>query len=90
MVKRQKEKQYQSAKEQRASGKNRAGTLINPSTGQVQKILPFNCCALSLVPYKDPVCTILESSGEDNTYKYGIIFDNACKIFASRSLLCST
>ena len=79
MVKRQKEKQYQSAKEQNRAGKNRAGTLINPSTGQVQKILPFNCCALSLVPYTNPVCTILESSTGEGNYKYGVMFDNACK-----------
>jgi peptidyl-prolyl cis-trans isomerase-like protein 2 len=62
MVKRQKEKQYQSAQEQRAYSKLRSGVTIGST---VQRKLPFHCCALTLVPFVNPVCT-----------SNGIVFDN--------------
>lgn len=65
MVKRQKEKQYQSARENQQNAKIRAGT--GTTGGVVQRRLPFHCCALTLTPFSNPVCTlssgiILESS----------------------------
>lgn len=65
MVKRQKEKQYQSARENRENAQLRAGSGM--TGGIVQRRLPFHCCALTLVPFTNPVCTlssgiILESS----------------------------
>lgn len=68
MVKRQKEKQYQSAREQRALGQSRAGTGPDSKGGTVQRILPFHCCALTLTPFEIPVCT---------TSSKGVVFDNA-------------
>lgn len=62
MVKRQKEKQYQSAREQRAYSQSRSGVTIGST---VQRRLPFHCCALTLVPFVNPVCT-----------SNGIVFDN--------------
>jgi peptidyl-prolyl cis-trans isomerase-like protein 2 len=62
MVKRQKEKQYQSAREQRANSQSRSGVTIGST---VQRRLPFHCCALTLVPFVNPVCT-----------SNGIVFDN--------------
>ena len=56
MVKRQKEKQYQSAQEHRANSQIRSGTAGLGGGGSVRK-LPFNCCALSLMPFTTPVCT---------------------------------
>ena len=64
MVKRQKEKQYQSAREHRANQSLRSGSNTNGST--VTRPLPFDCCALTLTPYTTPVCN-----------SEGIIFDNA-------------
>lgn len=56
MVKRQKEKLYQSASENRANAQLRSGTQpISGGGGSVRR-LPFNCCALSLMPYTTPVC----------------------------------
>jgi peptidyl-prolyl cis-trans isomerase-like 2 len=66
MVKRQKEKQYQSAREHRANSQLRSGSSITGSAGQVQKRLPFSHCALTLVPYETPVCN-----------RAGIVFENA-------------
>ena len=65
MVKRQKEKQYQSATENRQNAQIRAGSGM--TGGVVQRRLPFHCCALTLTPFTNPVCTlssgvILESS----------------------------
>ena len=61
MVKRQKEKQYNSAREQRAYGQSRSATTTDPSSsstlGTVQRRLPWNCCALTLTPFTTPVCT---------------------------------
>ena len=60
MVKRQKEKQYQSATEHRANSQIRSGN--QPPSGSEGgggglRRLPFNCCALSLMPFTTPVCT---------------------------------
>ena len=64
MVKRQKEKQYQSAHENRQNSQTRSTT--HQAGGVVQRRLPFSCCALTQVPFEHPVCTkngiILESS----------------------------
>ena len=77
MVKRQKEKQYQSARENRTNqqlrsnnnGHGSADTASIPSS-----ILPFSHCALSLIPFETPVCNSL-----------GIIFDrNALMQFVLR------
>ena len=68
MVKRQKEKQYLSAREQRTQGQSRANTGgLTSSVGTVQKTLPIDCCALTLVPFTTPVCTTASH----------VIFDNA-------------
>ena len=64
MVKRQKEKQYQSAREHRANQALRTGGARGESAGA--RPLPFDCCALTLMPYQSPVCTV-----------DGIIFDNS-------------
>lgn len=64
MVKRQKEKQYQSAREHRANQALRSGGSRGESAGA--RPLPFDCCALTLMPYQSPVCTV-----------DGIIFDNS-------------
>lgn len=68
MVKRQKEKQYQSSREQRELGQSRAGTGPDHRSGAVQRRLPFHCCALTLAPFETPVCT---------TSSDGVVFDNA-------------
>ena len=64
MVKRQKEKQYQSAHENRQNSQTRS--TPHQAGGVVQRRLPFSCCALTQVPFEHPVCTkngiILESS----------------------------
>ena len=65
MPKRQKEKQYQSAREHRANQSLRSGTTAG-GVGAGSRPLPFECCALTLTPFTTPVCT-----------KDGIIFDNA-------------
>ena len=56
MVKRQKEKQYQSASEFKSNSQLRAGTTSS-STNAQQRVLPLDCCALTLVKIQDPVCT---------------------------------
>ena len=67
MVKRQKEKQYNSSREQKAYSKLRSGDpSAAGSGGGRRRPLPFACCALTLTPFQDPVCT-----------KEGILFDNA-------------
>mmetsp|Transcript_12693 Transcript_12693/g.30970 ORF Transcript_12693/g.30970 Transcript_12693/m.30970 type:complete len:602 (-) Transcript_12693:9-1814(-) len=65
MVKRQKEKQYQSAREHRANQSLRSGSSASGSSAG-SRPLPFDCCALTLTPYTTPVCT-----------PDGIIFDNS-------------
>jgi peptidyl-prolyl cis-trans isomerase-like 2 len=77
MVKHQKEKQYQSAREQRDYGKTRAGTSLHHSLGTVQKTLPFACCALTLTPFETPVCTIVDDGSDTKHIKYAVLFDNA-------------
>jgi peptidyl-prolyl cis-trans isomerase-like 2 len=71
MVKRQKEKQYQSARENRANqllrSSSSSGNNIT-STGS-RGLLPFSHCALTLVPFETPVCNAA-----------GIIFDNAALV----------
>ncbi|KAL3800597.1 hypothetical protein ACHAW5_001065 [Stephanodiscus triporus] len=64
MPKRQKEKQYQSAREHRANQSIRSGS--SSSLHSSSRPLPFDCCALTLTPYAAPVCTA-----------DGVIFDNA-------------
>jgi peptidyl-prolyl cis-trans isomerase-like protein 2 len=64
MVKRQKEKQYQSASEHKANSHLRAGGKSGSGNGPERR-LPFHCCALTLTPYHNPVCT-----------SNGIIFEN--------------
>ena len=64
MPKRQKEKQYQSAREHRSNQSIRSGTSASSSAGA--RPLPFDCCALTLTPFTTPVCS-----------SDGIIFDNA-------------
>jgi peptidyl-prolyl cis-trans isomerase-like protein 2 len=66
MVKRQKEKQYQSASEQRANSQIRSGSAAAAGTHGVQRRLPFSCCALTLTPFENPVCN-----------KEGIVFENS-------------
>ena len=70
MVKRQKEKQYQSATEQKANAQLRVGRNTSSSYDQQrQRTLPFGCCALTFLPIQeDPVCI------RHNT-KNGILFD---------------
>ncbi|KAL9188280.1 hypothetical protein ACHAXT_006658 [Thalassiosira profunda] len=63
MPKRQKEKQYQSAREHRANQSLRSGS--GSAHSAAARPLPFDCCALTLTPYSTPVCT-----------SDGIIFDN--------------
>jgi peptidyl-prolyl cis-trans isomerase-like protein 2 len=90
MVKRQKEKQYLSATEQKAQGRSRSNTGgggANNAVGIVQKSLPFKCCALTLTSFENPVCTIVEqedgqgqeqgNNSNNNNNKYGVVFDNA-------------
>ena len=59
MVKRQKDKQYLSTREHRALQGSRSGSssIVSGTTSTTTRRLPFNCCALTLVPYSDPVCT---------------------------------
>ena len=78
MVKRQKEKQYQSARENRSNQQLRSGKNSNSNSNTnhetSEAILPFSHCALTLVPYETPVCNSL-----------GIIFDqNALMKFIFR------
>jgi len=66
MVKRQKEKQYQSAKENRINSLLRSG---NGGRSSSTRPLPFNCCALTLTPFQNPVMRVVDN--------HGIIFDNS-------------
>jgi peptidyl-prolyl cis-trans isomerase-like 2 len=63
MVKRQKEKLYQSASERSQELQSNKGGTIKP--------LPFECCALTLTPYETPVMRVMVSK------KIGIIFENS-------------
>ena len=69
MVKHQKERLYQTTREERLSQQQRSGGKPgNISTNSVRN-LPFNCCALTLNPYSNPVCSL-----------NGIIFENSAII----------
>jgi peptidyl-prolyl cis-trans isomerase-like 2 len=63
MVKRQKEKQYESACEHKVNSQLRSGgsRLFNNPVRR----LPFHCCALTLAPYENPVC-----------FSNGVVFEN--------------
>lgn len=63
MVKKQKEKLYQSASERSQEFRVNKGGTIKP--------LPFECCALTLTPYETPVMRVMVSSHT------GIIFENS-------------
>lgn len=63
MVKRQKEKLYQSASERSQEFRRNKGGSIKP--------LPFECCALTLTPYENPVMRVIISK------HIGIIFENS-------------
>lgn len=66
MVKRQKEKQYETARENRANQQIRSGVV---SGSVVQRRLPFSHCALTLVPFETPVCN-----------RSGILFENTAVV----------
>lgn len=66
MVKRQKEKQYQSSVEHRLYSQLRSGSSQNSST---TRPLPFDCCALTLTPFTNPVMRVWNCRG--------IIFENS-------------
>jgi len=74
MVKRQKEKQYLSATEQKAYGRSRSNISSssdhNSTLGAVQKALPFKCCALTLTSFENPVCTII-ATGQQQQHEGG-------------------
>jgi peptidyl-prolyl cis-trans isomerase-like protein 2 len=67
MVKRQKEKQYQSATENKRNSQLRKG--ISFLGGVVQRKLPFHCCALTLTPFTNPVCN-----------STGVVFENSALV----------
>lgn len=90
MVKRQKEKQYQSSAEHRLNSQIRSGRGNGSGSSRP---LPFTCCALTLTPYTNPVCCIIpnkDSNDDSGTMvtglnggiggrkinNHGIIFEN--------------
>jgi peptidyl-prolyl cis-trans isomerase-like protein 2 len=87
MVKRQKEKQYQSSIEHKLHSQFRGGRSSNTNQSRP---LPFDCCALTLTPFTSPVCCIIPSSSSSsssdqaninlshsNSYNHGIMFENS-------------
>jgi len=68
MVKRQKERLYQTSREERLSQQQRSGDKSGHVSTTVRN-LPFSCCALTLNPYNNPVCCF-----------NGIIFENSAII----------
>jgi len=86
MVKKQKEKQYQSAREHRDDSRVRAGAA-SAAAGRVQKTLPFTHCALTLTPYRHPVCAKIAVAGSSEatgtgaagggSRNIGTLFENA-------------
>ncbi len=85
MVKRQKEKQYQSSVEHRLNSQMRSG---RSSGSNNPRPLPFDCCALTLTPFTNPVCCIIQSDDKSKgsnevdllnkkKINYGIIFENS-------------
>lgn len=89
MVKRQKEKQYQSSVEHKLNSQFRSGRSGNSNQSRP---LPFDCCALTLTPFTNPVCCIITSNDDESNNKnnnvefnlnkqsgpinHGIIFEN--------------
>jgi len=73
MVKRQREKQYNSAREQLEYAQIRSGTATASGYSTVQRRLPWGHCALTLLPFENPVCV----RGQGGTNSPGIVFDNA-------------
>lgn len=86
MVKRQKEKQYQSSAEHRLNSQIRSGR----SSGANPRPLPFDCCALTLTPFTNPVCCIIQSDAKSKgsssnevdllnkkKINHGIVFENS-------------
>ena len=65
MVKRQKEKQYQSSSEHRLNSKLRSGARTSTAS---TRSLPFDCCALTMTPFQNPVMRVCDTNG--------IIFEN--------------
>ncbi len=86
MVKRQKEKQYQSSIEHKLHSQFRGGRSSNTNQSRP---LPFDCCALTLTPFTNPVCCIIPSSSSSNndqadinlgsasSCNHGIMFENS-------------
>mmetsp|Transcript_21873 Transcript_21873/g.32743 ORF Transcript_21873/g.32743 Transcript_21873/m.32743 type:complete len:632 (-) Transcript_21873:104-1999(-) len=89
MVKRQKERQYQSSVEHRLTSQFRSG---RSSGNNNPRPLPFDCCALTLTPFTNPVCCIVQSDSNGNgsnnkgndinqlnkkKVNHGIIFENS-------------
>jgi len=84
MVKRQKEKQYQSSVEHRLTSQFRSG---RSSGANNPRPLPFDCCALTLTPFTNPVCCIVQSEDDRGSsdalnlnkknINHGIIFENS-------------
>jgi peptidyl-prolyl cis-trans isomerase-like 2 len=73
MVKRQKERLYESSRERKANRSNNEAAATNPTSASVSlsstiRPLPFSHCALLLTPFENPVCT--KQSG-------GIIFESS-------------
>ncbi len=66
MVKRQKEKQYQSSAEHRLNSQLRSGGGRIGSTST--RNLPFDCCALTMTPFLNPVMRVCGTNG--------ILFEN--------------
>lgn len=67
-MKRQREKQYNSAREQRDYSQIRSSSASarSSSRGTVQRALPFGHCALTMLPVHNPICN-----------RQGIIFENS-------------
>ena len=69
-----------SSRVQKSQSQSRANNPLHQAgRGVVQKSLPFKCCALTLVPFESPACTIYDFKGSDGqkSIKYGIVFENA-------------
>ena len=85
MVKRQKEKQYQSTREHRSNQQQR----YTGSSSAVQRTLPFHCCALTLTPYENPVCTLLLQKQNQDSPRLGVIFEkNSLESFLKNNNQC--
>ena len=70
MVKRQKERQYQSSREHKLNSQARSGVSSHShNLGTVQRTLPFSCCALTLTAFTNPVLSLQSGAG--------IVFDHS-------------